>query len=109
MVKPSGLQNRMKKMQNQQFWGITQCSKGNNQQQERFFSSLDSKTSSSSKLHRANLEYCVDLVKKHDVENYMIGSLHIPREFRASFFAIHSFNIEVALIRSQGKKHIILK
>lgn len=56
----------------------------------------------SSAINTANLEYCVDLVKKHDLENYLIGTLHIPREFRASYFAIHSFNIEVALIRSQG-------
>ena len=54
-----------------------------------------------------NLEYCVNLVKKHDVENYLIGAFHIPRKYRASFFAIHSFNIEIALIRFQGKVHVV--
>jgi hypothetical protein len=70
------------------------------QQSVRLFS-LD--PTSSAALRTSNLEYCVDLVKKHDLENYLIGTLHVPREFRASFFSIHSFNIEVALIRSQGK------
>jgi hypothetical protein len=75
--------------------------------QVRYFSSdVSSDKVVSPALHKANIEYCVDLVKKHDLENYLIGTLHVPRQFRASFFAIHSFNIEVALIRSQGKAYV---
>ena len=67
-------------------------------------SSYSSKNSTSaSSTSRAHLEYCVELVKKHDFENYLIGALHIPRRHRTAFFTIHSFNIEIALIRSQGK------
>lgn len=82
------------------FWSTHSRSLNQAHASFRHFSSSD--MSSSLPVNKANIEYCVDLVKKHDLENYLIGTLHVPRQFRTSFFAIHSFNIEMALIRSQG-------
>jgi len=44
--------------------------------------------------------YCIDLVKKHDYESYLIGLL-FPKQHRAAYFAIKAFNVEVATIRDQ--------
>lgn len=47
----------------------------------------------------SNAEYCLNLVKDHDFENYLIGLL-VPKRDRCHFFAIHAFNVEMALIKS---------
>jgi NADH dehydrogenase [ubiquinone] 1 alpha subcomplex assembly factor 6 len=47
----------------------------------------------------ANADYCLNLVKSHDFENYLIGLL-VPRQDRSHFFAVHAFNVEMALIKS---------
>jgi len=49
-------------------------------------------------------EYCRDLVKKYDFHNYLIGLL-LPKQFRAGYFAIRSFNIEIATIKDQTKSN----
>jgi hypothetical protein len=47
----------------------------------------------------ANADYCLNLVKSHDFENYLVGLL-VPRLDRTHFFAVHAFNVEMALIKS---------
>lgn len=44
--------------------------------------------------------YCVELVKKHDFENYLCGLL-LPADSRAAYFAIRAFNVELATVRDQ--------
>ena len=61
--------------------------------QLRRFSSADATTTSTS-------TYCIDLVKKHDYESYLIGLL-FPKQHRAAYFAIKAFNVEIATIRDQ--------
>ncbi len=51
-------------------------------------------------------EYCRDLVKKYDFHNYLIGLL-LPKQYRAGYFAIRSFNIEIATIKDQTKSNNI--
>ena len=46
--------------------------------------------------------YCVDLVKKHDFENYLCGLL-LPSDSKAAYFAIRAFNVELATVRDQIK------
>lgn len=43
-------------------------------------------------------EYCRELVKKHDFENYL-GNLLVPKQYQSAFFAIRAFNIEIATIK----------
>jgi len=43
-------------------------------------------------------QYCLDLVKKHDFDSYVAGLL-LPADARNSYFAIRSFNAEIAMIR----------
>ena len=45
-------------------------------------------------------DYCINLVKTHDYENYLIGLL-VPPEKRGVYYAIRAFNIEIATIRDQ--------
>ncbi|XP_076666551.1 NADH dehydrogenase (ubiquinone) complex I, assembly factor 6 homolog sicily [Andrena cerasifolii] len=45
-------------------------------------------------------EYCLDLVRKHDYENFLC-TLLLPRETRTAAFAIRAFNVEVAQIQDQ--------
>ena len=55
---------------------------------------------------KINEEYCFNLVKQHDYENYLLGLL-LPSSSsssssftnRRSFYSIHSFNIEMASIK----------
>ena len=51
-------------------------------------------------------DYCRDLVKKYDFHNYLIGLL-LPTQYRAGYFAIRSFNIEIATIKDQTKSNLI--
>jgi hypothetical protein len=60
-------------------------------QRRRFFSGSSNSGSSS--------DYCFNLVKNHDFENYLIGLL-VPKRDRRHFYAIHAFNVEMALIKS---------
>ena len=46
--------------------------------------------------------YCVDLVKKHDFENYLCGLL-VPSDARAAYFSIRAFNVELATVHDQIK------
>ena len=50
--------------------------------------------------HGPELEYCVNLVKQHDLEHYLAG-LFLPLKYRVPFFAIRAFNAEIAIIRQQ--------
>jgi NADH dehydrogenase [ubiquinone] 1 alpha subcomplex assembly factor 6 len=45
-------------------------------------------------------KYCVDLVRKWDYDNYLVGLL-FPAKFRDSFFAVRAFNVEIALLKDQ--------
>ena len=40
-------------------------------------------------------QYCLKLTKEKDYENYLIGLLY-AKEYRALFFAVRAFNIEVS-------------
>ncbi len=59
----------------------------------RNFASSDHASTTSS-------SYCIDLVKKHDYESYLIGLL-FPKQHRRAYFAIKAFNVEIATIRDQ--------
>lgn len=45
-------------------------------------------------------DYCMNLVRTWDHENYMAGLL-VPNKHRNAFFAIRAFNIEIAMIKDQ--------
>ncbi|XP_076234315.1 NADH dehydrogenase (ubiquinone) complex I, assembly factor 6 homolog sicily [Calliopsis andreniformis] len=45
-------------------------------------------------------EYCMELVRKHDYENFLC-TLLLPSEIRTIAFAIRAFNVEVAQIQDQ--------
>ncbi|OXU22939.1 hypothetical protein TSAR_002272 [Trichomalopsis sarcophagae] len=47
-------------------------------------------------------EYCLDLVRKHDYENFLC-TLLLPNNLRSSAFAIRAFNTEVALVEDQAR------
>jgi len=49
------------------------------------------------------LEYCMDLVRKHDHENFLC-SLLLPKEIRNTAFAVRAFNIEVANVTEHAKE-----
>ena len=51
-------------------------------------------------------EYCLELVRKNDYENFLC-TLLLPPEIRASAFAIHAFNVEVAQVKDQVHDHKI--
>jgi phytoene/squalene synthetase len=63
-----------------------------------------SSSSSSSSSILKEKDYCFNLVKSHDFENYLIGLL-LSHSHRSHFFAIHSFNIEMALIKNSTKEN----
>lgn len=46
-------------------------------------------------------EYCVELVKKHDYQNFLAGHL-FPAKIRHAYFAIRAFNVEIAMIKDQA-------
>lgn len=45
-------------------------------------------------------DYCMNLVKTWDYENYMCGLL-VPNKQRQAYFAVRAFNIEIAMIKDQ--------
>jgi len=45
-------------------------------------------------------QYCMNVVKEFDYDNYLCGLLH-PKEARRGYFAIRAFNCEVAKIKDQ--------
>lgn len=49
---------------------------------------------------RLTAEYCLDLVRQHDYENFLC-TLLLPSQSRTSAFAIRAFNIEVAKVQDQ--------
>ena len=55
-------------------------------------------SSASSSSSASSQQYCLDLVKKHDFDSYVAGLL-LPAAARNSYFAIRSFNAEIAMIR----------
>ncbi len=42
----------------------------------------------------------MELVKKCDYENYLVGLL-FPRNCRQAYFAVRAFNVEIAMIKDQ--------
>lgn len=59
-------------------------------------------SSSAGQNKQESQKYCLDLVKTNDYESYLIG-LMFPREYRRMYYAIRSFNIEIAQIKDQCK------
>lgn len=49
---------------------------------------------------------CLALVQQHDYDNFLIGST-LPTRFRAPFFAVRAFHIELALIKDQSRKNLL--
>jgi hypothetical protein len=43
-------------------------------------------------------QFCMDIVKEADYDNYLCGLLH-PKEARRGFFAVRAFNCEIARIK----------
>jgi NADH dehydrogenase [ubiquinone] 1 alpha subcomplex assembly factor 6 len=66
---------------------------------------LFSTGSASGKAHSAS-DYCVDLVKSADFDNYLCGLL-IPKSARRAFFAIRAFNVEIAQIRDHSNNNFL--
>ena len=56
-------------------------------------------TNQSSSL-RASEEYCANLVRQSDFENYLAGLL-VPKKNRGAYFAVRAFNVELATIKDQ--------
>ncbi|GJP86986.1 hypothetical protein CLOP_g16960 [Closterium sp. NIES-67] len=48
-------------------------------------------------------KYCVDQVRKHDLEHY-IGALYMPAEHRPTQFALRAFNVETSLIPDRARE-----
>ena len=46
-------------------------------------------------------DYCVDLVKKHDYHNYLIGLL-FPSQVRGAYFTLRAYNVELALVKENA-------
>lgn len=51
-------------------------------------------------------KYCMDLVKQHDFDNYLVGLL-VPSQHRSAFFAIRAFNVEIATIKDQANNNVM--
>ena len=51
-------------------------------------------------------EYCIDLVKSADFDNYLCGLL-IPKPAKRAFFAIRAFNVEIAQIRDHSNNNFL--
>lgn len=52
-------------------------------------------------LSPTSIQYCQQLVKTHDFENYLCGLL-FPYEHRDAFFVLRAFNVEVAMIKDHA-------
>ncbi|GFS04190.1 NADH dehydrogenase (ubiquinone) complex I, assembly factor 6 [Elysia marginata] len=46
----------------------------------------------------SNNQYCVDLVRKYDYENYL-GTLLLPKNVQRAAFALRAFNVELAQVQ----------
>ncbi|XP_015761489.1 PREDICTED: NADH dehydrogenase (ubiquinone) complex I, assembly factor 6-like [Acropora digitifera] len=58
--------------------------------------SLTSKTLASAS--QTSSQYCIDLVRNLDYENYLCVLL-LPKRFRTSVFAVRAFNVELARVQ----------
>lgn len=45
-------------------------------------------------------DYCMNLVKNNDFENYLAGLL-IPKQYRGAYFAVRAYNVELATLKDQ--------
>ncbi|CAG8519717.1 682_t:CDS:2 [Ambispora gerdemannii] len=54
------------------------------------------------------LKYCIDLVRKHDYENYLCSALY-PKNLQHAYYAIRAFNVELAMIRESASNLLIGK
>lgn len=45
-------------------------------------------------------KYCFETVKTHNYEGFLCGLL-LPKEYRGAYFAVHAFNVEIAMIKDQ--------
>ncbi|XP_021927289.1 NADH dehydrogenase (ubiquinone) complex I, assembly factor 6 isoform X2 [Zootermopsis nevadensis] len=57
-------------------------------------------TQNSTSKQRLSADYCLNLVRQHDYENFLC-TLLLPSHSRTSAFAIRAFNIEVAKVQDQ--------
>lgn len=53
---------------------------------------------------RSSDQYCRDLVRTYDYENFLAGLL-IPRKAQGAFFAIRAFNVEMASIKDNTPRN----
>ena len=51
-------------------------------------------------------QFCMDLVKEHDYDNYLCGLL-LPKSSRQAYFAIRAFNCEIARIKDTVKGNVM--
>ena len=51
-------------------------------------------------------EYCIDLVKTCDFENYLCGLL-VPKHIRRCYFTVKAFNVEIAQVRDQSRNNFL--
>jgi phytoene/squalene synthetase len=49
-----------------------------------------------------HIEHCIQLVRDHDYESFLIG-LVVPRQHRNAYYTIRAFNVEIASIKDQVK------
>lgn len=49
-----------------------------------------------------DLKYCINLVKEHDYENYLVGSL-LPQKYREVYFAVRAYHVEISVLRENVK------
>lgn len=66
----------------------------------RYMRSSLSTISSPSTISASDSDYCMNLVKKYDYDNFLNGLIW-PKELRTSYFVLRAFNIEIALIKDQ--------
>ena len=76
------------------FKNLRRAGPSNMRKESRAFSSPSSNSAASSG------DYCSNLVKQYDFDNYLAG-LIVPKEFRETYFAIRAFNVEIAMIKDQ--------
>ena len=49
-----------------------------------------------------DIKYCVNLVKEHDYENYLVGSL-LPQKYRDVYFSVRAYHVEISVLRENVK------
>ncbi|XP_011873025.1 PREDICTED: NADH dehydrogenase (ubiquinone) complex I, assembly factor 6 [Vollenhovia emeryi] len=69
-------------------------------------SQLRRMNTSGARLKQTPTEYCLQLVRKNDYENFLC-TLLLPRDIRSAAFAVRAFNVEVAQVEDQVNDNTI--